>query len=234
MDTKALRTLSYGLYIVSSRSGDKFNGQIANTLFQVTSDPLRVIASINKENLTHAYIEESGVFTVSVLAADAPMTLIGTFGFKSGRDIDKFSSLSYRTEGAGCPVILDHTLAFLDAKVVDTVDVGTHTLFVGEVTDAGVLAEGDPMTYAYYHQVKGGKTPEKAATFLKEEAVHKEEKKEETTAQQRYVCNVCGYIYDPATGDPEAGVPAGTPFEELPGAWVCPVCGASKEEFDKV
>lgn len=234
MNTSALRTLSYGLYIVSSRSGEKFNGQIANTIFQATSDPLRIVASINKENLTHAYIEESGVFTVSVLAADAPMTLIGTFGFKSGRDIDKFSSVSYRTEGTGCPVILEHTLAFLDVTVIDTVDVGTHTLFVGEVTDADVLAEGDPMTYAYYHQVKGGKTPAKAATFLQEDAGRTERKEKDTAAQQRYACNVCGYIYDPATGDPDEGVPAGTPFEELPETWVCPVCGASKEEFDKV
>lgn len=233
MDVKACRALSYGLYIVTAQSGDRRNGQVANTLFQVTSSPLRIVASINKDNLTHELIAESGAFAVSVLDIDAPMTLIGTFGFKSGRDIDKFAGLSVKTGTTGCPIVLDHALSFLEAKVTDRVDMGTHTLFVAEVVGAEVLKKGEPMTYAYYHEVKGGKTPKNAATFL-------DEPKDSTgggspgKSGERYACTLCGYEYDPAKGDPEADIPAGTAFEDLPDDWVCPVCGAAKDQFDKV
>ncbi len=232
MDVKAFRKLTYGLYIVTSRSGDRRNGQIANTLFQVTSDPLRIVVSINKENLTHQLIYESGVFAVSVLDVDTPMTLIGTFGFKSGRDIDKFENISLKEGKTGCPVVQDHSLAFLEAKVTDRVDVGTHTLFIAEVVDAEVLREGEPMTYAYYHQVKGGKTPKKAATYLEEEK--EKDRGKGGILGDRYECKVCGYVYDPVVGDSDAKVPAGTAFVDLPPDWVCPVCGASKDQFDKI
>lgn len=237
MNVKACFTLSYGLYIVTSFRGGERNGQIVNTVFQVTSDPLKIVASICKDNLTHAHISESGVFAVSVLAVDAPMRLIGTFGFKSGRDLDKFAAVSFKTGTTGCPLVLDHTLAFLEAKVTDTLDVGSHTLFVGQVVDADVLKEGEPMTYDYYHAVKGGKTPKNAATYVREpvSTVHAGEESENgaSASAARYICSICGYVYDPAVGDPDGGVPAGTSFEELPRDWVCPICGASKDEFDK-
>lgn len=237
MNVKACSTLSYGLYIVTSFKGGERNGQIVNTVFQVTSEPLKIVASICKDNLTHAHISASGVFAVSVLAVDAPMTLIGTFGFKSGRDVDKFATISSRTGTTGCPLVLDHTLAFLEARVTDTLDAGTHTLFVGEVVDAEVLKEGEPMTYAYYHKVKGGKTPKNAATYVREPgpAAHPGERQEEAASASaaRYICSICGYVYDPALGDPDRGVPAGTSFEKLPRDWVCPVCGATRDEFDK-
>ena len=96
MNNRTLHKISYGLYIVSSKKGDKLNGQIANTVFQITSEPPTIAVSINKGNLTHDYIAQSGVFTVSILSEQAPMELIGKFGFKSGRDIDKFAGIDYK------------------------------------------------------------------------------------------------------------------------------------------
>ena len=227
MNLHALHKLSYGLYIVCSIKGDKMNGQIANTAFQVTSDPPTVGVSINRSNLTHEYIEESGVFTVSVLRQDTPLNFIGNFGFKSGRDVDKLKGVSYKIGQTKAPVILDNTTAYIEAKVINKLDIGTHTLFVGEIVDAEVFSEDECMTYAYYHEVKRGTTPKTAPSYI-------EEKKEVVSGMDKYECTVCGYIYDPEEGDPDNGIPAGTAFADLPDDWVCPVCGASKDDFTKV
>ncbi len=166
MQLEALYKLSYGMYVVSSVKGKKFNGQIANTVFQMTPNPVTVAACINKKNLTHEFIEASGVFSVSVLERDTPMSFIGRFGFRSGRDFDKFDGINYEVGKTGSPVVIDNAVAFLEAEVVDKVDVGTHTLFVGRVVDAGILSDKEVMTYAYYHFVKRGKTPETASVFV--------------------------------------------------------------------
>ncbi len=226
MDTKALYKLSYGLYVISSRKGDKLNAQIANTVVQVSSQPPTISVCINKENLTHEFIRDSKVFTVSILSQDAPLSFIGRFGFKSGRDIDKLEGVNHKIGESRAPIVLDHTLAYLEAKVIKDVDAGTHTIFVGELVGAEVLREGEPMTYAYYHQVKRGTTPKTAPSYI-------EEKKETAPKMAKYKCTVCGYIYDPKLGDLDSGVAPGTPFEKLPADWVCPVCGASKDEFEK-
>ncbi len=168
IDSKAFRSLSYGLYVVTSRDGDRLNGQIANAVFQVTSKPPQLAVCLNKENLTHDLVAKSGVFAVSVLKEDAPMSFIGLFGFKSGRDVDKLSQVAYQMGKTGVPFVTDHAVAVVEAKVVKSLDVGTHTLFVGEVADAKVIGKGDPMTYAYYHQVKGGKSPKRAPTYIDE------------------------------------------------------------------
>ncbi len=165
MDKTALYKLSYGLYIVSSSLDGRRNGQIANTVFQVTSEPPAVAVAINKQNFTHEFISGSGKFSVSILAKTAPMKFIGLFGFRCGRDIDKFAEVNSRLGTSGVPVVLDHALAFLEAEVTGKLDCGTHTLFLGTVVDCGVLAEGEPMTYAYYHEVKGGKSPKTAPTY---------------------------------------------------------------------
>jgi flavin reductase (DIM6/NTAB) family NADH-FMN oxidoreductase RutF/rubredoxin len=227
MNLKALYKLGYGLYIVCSRKGDKPNGQIANTVFQITSEPPTIAVSINKSNLTHEFIRESKVFTASILAQDTPLAFIGHFGFKSGRDIDKLRGINYKLGETKAPVVTDHALAYLEAKVSKELDVGTHTIFIGELVGADVIKEGEPMTYAYYHQVKRGTTPKTAPSYI-------EEKKEAGTKMAKYECTVCGYIYDPALGDPDGGIAPGTPFEKIPDDWVCPVCGAAKSEFEKI
>jgi len=226
MNLKALYKLGYGLYVVCSRKGDRLNGQIANTVFQITSEPPTIAVSINKNNLTHDFIKESKVFTASVLCRDTLLSFVGHFGFKSGRDIDKLKGINYKIGETQAPVITDNALAYLEAKVTQEVDVGTHTIFVGELVEAEVLREGEPMTYAYYHQVKRGTTPKTAPSYVEE--------KREAPKMATYRCTVCGYIYDPELGDPDGGIKPGTPFEEIPDDWVCPVCGADKSEFERM
>ena len=166
-----LHKLTYGMYVVSSALDGKFNGQIANTVFQLTPDPVRIATSLNKDNTTHKFVAESGVFAVSILSTDTPFKLIGLFGFRSGRDVDKFAQVNYRVGTTGAPILLDNTIAYLEAKVVDSVDLGSHTLFVGEVVDGDSLGGGEPMSYDYYHRVIKGKTPKNAATYMKEKEV---------------------------------------------------------------
>ena len=230
MNPKTLHKISYGLYVVCSKDNEKINGQIANALFQVTSQPPTIAVSINKQNLTHEYIEKSKSFTVSILSEDAPLTFIGNFGFKSGRDIDKFKEAKYKLGKNQVPLILDYTLACMEANVIDKVDVGTHTIFIGNVEDAEILSEDKSMTYEYYHKVKGGFSPKTAPTYssMVDKAVKKEEEK-----MDKYVCKVCGYVYDPEKGDPDNGVAPGTNFEDIPDDWVCPICGVGKEDFEK-
>jgi len=226
MNLKALHNISYGLYVVSSKKGDRLNGQIANTVIQVTSEPPNVAVCINKQNLTHEFITQSKAFTASMLSQDTPLSFIGHFGFKSGRELDKFKDVNYRLGESKAPIVLDHTLAYLEAKVINQVDVGTHTIFIGELVGADVLKEGEPMTYAYYHQVKRGTTPKTAPSYI-------EERKEVASTMAKYRCSVCGYVYDPELGDPDGDIKPGTPFEDIPDTWVCPVCGASKDQFEK-
>lgn len=227
MDTKALHTISYGLYIVTAKKGERLNGQVANTVFQVTSEPPTLAIGINKNNLTHEFIQAGRGFAVSVLAKEAPLSLIGQFGFKSGREIDKLAAVKYKLTPGGLPYLSEHALAYLEAKVEKEVDAGTHTLFIGTLTEAAVLLKGEPMTYAYYHQVKRGTTPKTAPTFAAAQA------EAGPVASAKYQCSVCGYIYDPAQGDPDGGIAPGTPFEALPADWTCPVCGVGKDNFER-
>jgi flavin reductase (DIM6/NTAB) family NADH-FMN oxidoreductase RutF/rubredoxin len=230
MDPKTLHKISYGLYIICSKDGEKINGQIANALFQVTSKPQTIAVSINKQNLTHRFIEKSKYFTVSILSEKAPLAFIGNFGFKSGRDINKFEKVQYRMGKEDIPIVTDYTLAYLEVKLINTIKVGSHTIFIGNVEDSEILSKEKPMTYEYYHKVKGGYSPKTAPTYS--ETVDKEIKKE-VKKMDKYVCKVCGYVYDPNKGDPENGIEPGTKFEDIPDDWVCPVCGASKADFEK-
>ncbi|MHC4277836.1 MAG: flavin reductase family protein [Planctomycetota bacterium] len=173
MNIKALQKLSYGVYIVTSKKDNRFNGQIVNTVFQVTSEPPAIAISINKNNLTHEFIKESKVFSVSVLCQDTPLTFIGPFGFKSGRDTDKFEEINYKIGETGAPIVLDNTVSYMEARVSKEMDVGTHTIFVGEVVTADVISDEVCMTYEHYHQVKGGRTPKAAATYVEEKHVEK-------------------------------------------------------------
>jgi flavin reductase (DIM6/NTAB) family NADH-FMN oxidoreductase RutF/rubredoxin len=225
MDPKALYKISYGLYVITSKKGEQINGQTANALIQVTAEPPAIAIGLNRKNLTNEFIKKSKVFAVSILSQDTPLNLIGQFGFKSGRDINKFDQVNYKLGKTGAPIVLDNTLAYFEAKVNQEMDVGTHTIFVGEVVESEVLKDGEPMTYAYYHQVKRGTTPKTAPTYRKEE---------KKPAAARYRCTICGYTYDQEKGDPEGDIAPGTLFEDIPDSWKCPICGASKDQFEKV
>jgi ferric-chelate reductase [NAD(P)H] len=162
---KAFENLSYGLYIVTSRNENRLNGQIVNTVIQVTSQPPRVAVIINKKNLTHEYICHSRVFGVSVLEQAAPMTFFGPFGFRSGRDYDKFSKVEFREGTAGCPLITQYSLSILESKVFEQIDLGTHTIFMGDVVTSEVLKEGTALTYLYYKQNLKGKSSPLSPTY---------------------------------------------------------------------
>jgi flavin reductase (DIM6/NTAB) family NADH-FMN oxidoreductase RutF len=169
MNLEALHKLGYGMYVVGSHKGEKLNGQIANTVFQITSEPPTLAVSINKSNLTHEYIQASKVFSAAVLCQATPLSYIGGFGFKSGRDVDKLKGVDYRIGQTGSPIFLDHATAYLEAEVTQDVDVGTHTIFIGKVVNAEVLTEDPCMTYEYYHQVKRGTTPKTAPSYIAKE-----------------------------------------------------------------
>jgi ferric-chelate reductase [NAD(P)H] len=169
LDRRAFRDLSYGLYIVTSRDKERLNGQIVNTVIQVTSDPARVAVIINKKNLTHEFILKSKSFGVSVLEESAPMTFFGPFGFRSGRDFDKFAKVEFREGITGCPLVTEHALSCLEAEVFEEIDLGSHTVFIGNVVNSEVLTTGRPLTYRYYHENLKGKPSKNAPTYTPEE-----------------------------------------------------------------
>lgn len=151
---KACWKITYGLYIVSSVSGDRVNGQVCNTVFQITSDPPRIAIGINHKNLTHEFIEASGVFAVSILGDDH-IRMVRRFGYRSGRDFDKFKDVPVRIGRTGCPV-LEEALGYLECALVKDrkLDAGTHSVFVGDVVGGALFKNEEPLTYARYYAMK--------------------------------------------------------------------------------
>ena len=221
---EALFKISYGLYVVCSGSEESGNGYISNTVFQVTSDPPRFATCCNKENHTVGIIQSSGLFSVSVLHQDAGAGIIGTFGYKSGKDTDKLSGLNVRYGDTGVPIVLDDAIAFLECRVKESIDVGTHMMFIGELVQAEVLDEdSDPLTYLHYRRVKKGVAPKNAPTYIDKSKLEKAASGQE---YEKYECPACGYIYDEEK--------EGVKFDDLPDDWECPVCGEKKSEFIKL
>ena len=169
MNKSAFYKLTYGLYVITSGKDGRFNGQIANTVFQVTSEPPAIAVAISKRNFTHDFIAESRRFAVSILDEATPMTFIGRFGFKCGRDIDKFEGIGTRIGQTGVPIVTDHAIAFIETEVAGEMDCGTHTIFLGRVVDCDMLTAAEPLTYAYYRIVKGGRSPKNAPTYQAQE-----------------------------------------------------------------
>ncbi len=230
MDYNVFLNIGYGMYLVASQDEGQLNGQIANAIVQITAEPPTFAVSINKENLTHSFIEKSRAFTVSILGETASMKFIGKFGFKSGRKINKFDGTNFKMGKSGLPVVLDHAVAFFECKVINSFDVGNYTVFIGEAVNAETLNDSKPMTYSYYREVIKGKSPKTAPTYLDKKKITKQQE----SIMSKYECTICGYIYDPAVGDIDNGIEPGTSFENLPDDWVCPECGVGKEDFEKV
>lgn len=216
---EVLSNLSYGLYALGVETKDRKNMCIINTAIQVSSEPVKITAALSKNNFSHDLVKEAGRFSISILDQETDREIFGRMGFSSGKDKDKFEGFDHRIDEAGNPY-LKEALGVLSVKVTDTVDVGSHTLFVGEVVQAISIKEGIPLTYAYYKQVKKGTVPKNAPTYA---LSAKETKQEESAAQQQYKCGVCGYIYSDTT-----------PFKELGEAYKCPVCNAPKTAFEKI
>lgn len=165
IDFSALNKISYGLYILSScNKGGKVNAMIINSLIQVTAEPAQILISVNKESLTCEYIKESGVFAAMPVNTSADMPFIGNFGFRTGRDFDKFQKVSYEKGENGCPVVRKNTSAVYEAVVNKQIEVGSHVLFVGEVKRAENFGDEVCLTYDYYKNTIKGKLPAKGGT----------------------------------------------------------------------
>jgi flavin reductase (DIM6/NTAB) family NADH-FMN oxidoreductase RutF/rubredoxin len=193
-------------------------------VFQVTADPPQFVVCCNKNNFTAGFIEKSGCFSVSILEKETASDIMGRFGFKSGRDFDKMEGMSLRYGQTGVPIVLNATIAFLECKVVQTFDVGTHLMFVGDLVQAALL-EGtkEPLTYLYYRQVKKGNAPKNAPTYIDKSKL---EKPKTGDIYKKYKCAACGFIYDEEKENVK--------FSELPDNWICPVCGSEKSDFIEV
>lgn len=229
MDFEAFFRLSYGLYIITSIKDGKKNGYIANTAFQVTATPPQIGISVNKENYTHGLIVQSGIFGLSVLTEKASMDVIQTFGYKSGKETDKFAKVEWKTTIHGLPVVATDCCASFECKVVSSWDIGTHTFFIGEVLNSEMIdPDATPLTYSYYREVFKARSPQRSPTYISENNLRKTR---QSAKHEIYVCQICHYEYDPALGDPDSGIPPGTSFEDLPDDWECPICGARKEDF---
>lgn len=167
MNLNVFFKITYGLYVVGSTNGTKLNGYISNTVFQVTSDPPQFAVACHKNNFTTGIISEGKVFAISILRQDYNPDIIGTFGYRSGRDIDKFTNFSYKTGKSGAPILLKDTVGWLDCEVINSFDLGTHILFIGNVIDGDILDDSAvPLTYNYYHEVKKGKAPKNSPTYI--------------------------------------------------------------------
>ncbi len=179
MDLKALNKIEYGLFVLTVRLGNRDNGCIVNTVTQVTTSPARIAVTVNKQNLTHDVLLHTGSFNVSVIAQSADFALFQRFGFQSGRDADKFAGLTgLRRSANGIAYVTEGVDAYLSAKVISTVDLGSHTMFIADVSECGVLSDEPSMTYSYYH------------------ANIKPKPEEYAPASGGFRCKICGYIYE--------------------------------------
>lgn len=167
MSLEAYFKITYGLYVVSSAAENILNGYVSNTVFQVTAEPARIAIACHKDNFTCGLIEKSNVFSVSVLKKDIKPELFGRFGYRSGKNFQKFSGVKYLTGITGVPILSEDTIAWFECRVQQTLDTGTHILFVGDVVAEDLLdPSGEPYTYAYFRDVKKGRAPKNSPTYI--------------------------------------------------------------------
>ncbi|MBQ8294997.1 MAG: flavin reductase [Clostridia bacterium] len=208
MEKEAMYKLTYGLFVVTTKDGEKHNGCIVNTVSMLTDDPKRIVLFVNKANYTNELVLKTKMFNVSVLTESAPFEIFQRYGFSSGRDKDKFEGTRYEVSANGLRYLPDHTNAVLSAKVVDALDYGTHTLFVAEVTEAKTLSQEKSVTYEYYqNHIK----PKPQAAAKADAPTEK--------GKGKWVCKICGYVYE---------------GEELPDDFICPWCKHPAEDFERV
>lgn len=213
IDKKVFRNISYGMYLVTTNDHKK-NGCIINTLTQITSENPLISISLNKDNYTNKELKNSKKFAVSIISEETDNQVIVNFGYKTGNEVDKFKNISYE-EISDLPVVIDKMTDYLICEVINIVDCQTHDIFIAKVLESKHLNDLTPMTYKYYHEVRKGTSPKNAPTYISD-----------TASTGCYRCKVCGYIYDNAKEKAK--------FEDLPDDWVCPICGESKDKFEKI
>lgn len=219
MDKKIFRDISYGMYIVTTKNNENKNiGCVINTLTQITSiDPIITI-SLNKDNYTNKALKQNKIFAVSILSTTTPKEVIGTFGYHSSKDINKFADINYELEN-DIPIIKENICGYIIAEYLDSIDCNTHDLIIAKVIETKKENDIEPMTYKYYHENLKGVSPKNAPTYIEDTSNY-------SNNSSKYRCNLCGYIYDE---DKEK-----IKFEHLPDDWKCPLCGAPKSQFTKI
>lgn len=232
IDIDALFKVSYGMYIVCSGNKQRNNGFISNSVFQVTASPVKFAVCCNKENLTAEFISKYKSFSISVLKQNASADIIGLFGYSSGRDKNKLAECNVDYSETEVPMVLNDSIALMECKLTNTVDAGSHLMFIGEVIYSKLIEDSDPLTYTYYRTVKNGKAPKNAPTYVDETKLN--EKIKENTMSDVYKCPICGYEHNVAEGDPKSGIDPNTPWENVSEDYMCPLCGAGKEDFYKL
>ena len=178
MDNNAIFKISYGLYVLTAKEGEKENGCIINTAQLVTDNPMQISITVNKNNLTHDMIMNTGVFNLNVLTVETPMKIFEKFGFESGRNTEKFVDCDSDVSENGCRYLKNYINSYISGKVNNTIDLDTHTIFIANVTDAVEIPGADSVTYDYYHKNIKPKPQVKAS------------------ATTKWVCKVCGYVYE--------------------------------------
>ena len=205
IEKEAMYKISYGLYMLTTTDGEKQNGCIVNTVSMITDNPKRIVVFVNKANYSETLLKKTGIFNVSVLSERVPFEIFKQFGFQSGRDVDKFEGGRYETSENGLYYLPQYANAYMSAKVVDSYDYDTHTLFVAEVTEAKTLSGDASVTYEYYqNHIKPKPTAPKV---------------EEKSEKGKWVCRICGYTHE---GD------------ELPDDFICPWCKHPADDFEPI
>ena len=211
MDESVLWDLSYGMYVVGVKDRGRDTGCVINTAMQITVTPVTIAISMNKDNYTYSVLQREGQFALSILSERAPSNTLAYLGFTSGRDTDKFAEVAHH-DFDGAPVVDEGVVGYLKCQVIASQDLGSHVVLFAEVTDTRRGEDRDVMTYQYYHQIKKGRAPKNAPTYQQEKAAHE--------GPARYVCSVCGYVYE---GD----------IDQEPDDYRCPICKAAKSRFVK-
>lgn len=221
---EAFFKVSYGLYVVCSGDKNLGNGFISNTVFQVTAEPAKFAVCCNKNNYTAEFIQRYNAFSVSVLEQNVSSDLIGSFGYKTGKEFDKMAGRSVRYGDTGVPILLNESIAFFEFKLLQTIDAGTHLIFIGELVNAEIIDNSkEPLTYLYYRQVKKGFAPKNAPTYIDKSKLAKPTN---VALSKKFKCPACGFVYDEAVEKVK--------YKDLPDGWVCPVCGTDKSDFFEI
>jgi len=202
VDNKAMFSLSYGLFVLSVHENGFDNGCIINTVMQITDTPNQIVIAVNKNNKTHDMIVSTGKFNVSTISEKADFSLFERFGFNSGRDTDKFSGfIGVEKASNNIFYITENTNSFISGEVVSQIDCGTHSMFVAKVTETKILNDDKSATYAYYFENI------------------KPKPKMSNSSKKKFVCSVCGYVYE---------------GESLPKDFICPLCKHGAEVFEEL
>ena len=257
IDLKALGNITYGLYVVTSNDGNKDNGMIVNSVTQITNNPNRFAVAINKGSYSHDVIKKTKKLNVNCLTVETPFKVFELFGFKSGRDVNKFEGINVLRSLNGLVILTENINSFLSLEVFEYIDLETHGMFLCNLVESEVVSLKESMSYDYYQKhvkpkpnsgnkkgyvckvcgwvYEGDFLPSDIVCPLCSHGAADFEEIQTVKGEKgmKYVCDLCGWEYDEEVGCPELGIEPGTKFEDLPEDFSCLLCGAGKDCFSK-